>query len=151
MANQQLLEDAYIERCDKETEELIAKETFSFLTQPLDYLKKHKKEFLFLESKQFDAIHVDAVSLEVDDVFGTYDVMLGLRFQKKFGNVLKEELNQNLKGSEAKFDLLFSNEDGLWDLNFALNYVEGYREDLSIGEAFELIHQFLVKLVEKIK
>lgn len=151
MSNQQFLEDAYIERCDKETEELIAKETDSFLSQPLDHLKKHKKEFLFLESKQFEAIHVDAVSLEVDDVFGTYDVMLGLKLQKKFGNVLKEELNQNLKGSEAKFDLLFSNEDGLWDLNFALNYVNGFREDLSIGEAFELIHQFLVKLVEKVK
>lgn len=151
MSNQLLLEDAYIERCNKETEELIAKETHSFLSQPLDYLKKHNKEFLYIESKHFEEIHVDAVSLEADDVFGTYDVMLGLRLQKKFGNALKEELNHNLKGNDAKFDLLFSNEDGLWDLNFALNYVEGFNEALSIGEAYKLIHQFLVKLVEKIK
>ncbi|OIK15965.1 branched-chain amino acid aminotransferase [Bacillus sp. MUM 116] len=151
MSNQILFEDAYIERCNKETEELIAKEPDSFLNQPLEHLKKHKNEFLYLESKHFEGIHVDAVSLEVDDVFGTYDVMLGLKLQKKFGSALKEELNQTLSGNEARFDLLFSNEDGLWDLNFALNYVEGFKEEFSIREAFVLIYQFLAKLVERVK
>jgi hypothetical protein len=143
--------EAYIERCSKETETMIANESSSFLTKPITYLKEHKSEFIYVESVLFQEIGVEGVSLEVDDVFGTYDVMLGLKLQKKFEKVLKEHLNNSLQGDEAKFDLVFSHDDGLWDLNFALDYVEGYRENLSIHESLQLIHQFLSALVHTIK
>ncbi|WHY64826.1 branched-chain amino acid aminotransferase [Neobacillus sp. SuZ13] len=143
--------DAYIERCDKETENMLKNESSSFLNQPLDYLKKHKNEFIYMESNWFDVISVEAVSLEADDVFGTYDVMLGLKLQKKFDKSLKQHLNSFLHGEEAKFDLMFSQEDGLWNLNFALNYVEGFKEELTIGEAFQLIYRFLFQLVEAVE
>jgi hypothetical protein len=140
--------DAYIERCDKESENMIRNENSSFLSEPLVYLKKHKNEFIYLESNWFELIGIEAVSLEADDVFGTYDVMLGLKLQKKFEKILKEHLNSHLHGDEAKFDLMFSHDDGLWNLNFALNYVEGFTEEMTIGEAFLLIYRFLFKLVE---
>ncbi|MFK9093561.1 branched-chain amino acid aminotransferase [Bacillus salipaludis] len=143
--------DAYIERCDKETENMIRNESSAFLSEPLAYLKKHKNEFLYLESKWFDLVNVDAISLEADDVFGTYDVMLGLKVQKKFEKVLKEQLDSSLHGGEAKFDLIFSHEDGLWNLNFALNYVEGFHEEMTIGQAIQLIYRFLFKLVEVVE
>lgn len=143
--------DAYIERCDKETENMIKNETAAFLSQPLAYLKNNKQEFIYLESKLFDEIGVEAVSLEVDDVFGTYDVMLGLKLQKKFDKLLKEYLNEHHNGDEAKFDLMFSQEDGLWNLNFALNYVEGFKEDMLLSEAFIMIYQFLHSVVEAVK
>jgi hypothetical protein len=60
-------------------------------------------------------------------------------------------LNSQLYGDEAKFDLMFSLEDGLWNLNFALNYVEGFNEDITIGEAFQLIYRFLFQLVEAVE
>ncbi|MFF2445690.1 branched-chain amino acid aminotransferase [Neobacillus sp. NPDC058068] len=140
--------DAYIERCDKESENMIKNENSSFLSEPLVYLKKHKNEFIYLESNWFELIGVEAVSLEADDVFGTYDVMLGLKLQKKFEKTLKEHLNSHLQGGEAKFDLMFSHDDGLWNLNFALNYVDGFTEEITIGEALLLIYRFLFKLVE---
>jgi len=143
--------DAYIERCDKETENMLANESFSFLNQPIDYLKKQKKEFIYLESLWFDLISVEAVSLEVDDVFGTYDVMLGLKLQKKYDKMIREYLNAHLHGVEAKFDLMFNQDDGLWNLNFALNYVDGFHEDMSIGEAVQLIYRFLFKLGEAVE
>lgn len=143
--------DAYIERCDKETENMIKNESGAFLSNPLTYLKKNKQEFIYIESKWFDEIGVEAVSLEVDDVFGTYDVMLGLKLQKKFDKQLKEHLNSNLFGDEAKFDLMFSQDDGLWNLNFALNYVEGFKEEITLNEAFDMIYHFLIKLVEVVK
>jgi hypothetical protein len=143
--------DAYIERCSKETETMIANEPSSFLNQPITYLKEHKNEFIYVESIFFEQIGVEGVSLEVDDVFGTYDVMLGLKLQKKFEKMLKEQLNHSLHGDEAKFDLIFSHDDGLWDLNFALNYVDGYQENISLNDAFQIIHQFLTHLVETIK
>jgi hypothetical protein len=143
--------DAYIERCDKESENMLRNESSSFLNERLDYLKKHKNEFIYMESNWFDLISVEAVSLEADDVFGTYDVMLGLKQQKKFEKALKENLNSLLHGDEAKFDLMFSLEDGLWNLNFALNYVEGFHEEITIGEAFQLIYRFLFQLGEAVE
>ena len=143
--------DAFIERCSKETETMIANESSNFLNQPITYLKEHKNEFIYVESKLFEEIGIEGVSVEVDDVFGTYDVMLGLKLQKKFEKLLKEQLNHSLHGDEAKFDLVFSHDDGLWDLNFALNYVNGYTENISIHEALQLIHQFLTTLVHTVK
>ncbi|MCM3115617.1 branched-chain amino acid aminotransferase [Neobacillus sp. MER 74] len=143
--------DAYIERCDKETENMLKNESSAFLNERLDYLKKHKNEFIYVESNWFDLISVEAVSLEADDVFGTYDVMLGLKLQKKFEKSLRENLNSLLNGDEAKFDLMFSQDDGLWNLNFALNFVEDYKEELTIGEAFQLIYRFLFQLVEAVE
>jgi hypothetical protein len=143
--------DAYIERCSKETETMIANESSSFLNQPITYLKEHKNEFIYVESTLFEQVGVEGVSLEADDVFGTYDVMLGLKLQKKFEKMLKEQLNHSLHSDETKFDLMFSHDDGLWDLNFALNYVAGYNEDMTLNNAFQLIHQFLFNLVETVK
>ena len=143
--------DAYIERCDKESENMLKNETSAFLSEPLHYLKQHKNEFIYLESKWFDFVNVDAISLEVDDVFGTYDVMLGLKVQKKYDKQLREYLHAHLNGEDAKFDLMFSLDDGLWNLNFVLNYVEGFHEEMTMGEAFQLIYHFLFKLIEAVE
>jgi hypothetical protein len=142
--------DAYIERSDKESEDVISEEGQAFLEQPLNYLKKQMNEFIYLESNWFEIIGVDAVSLEVDDLFGTYDVMLGLKLQKKYESSIRMFLKDHL-GDEEKFDLIFSLEDGLWNLNFDLDSVEGFSETISLGEAFRLIYQFLFKLVEAVE
>ncbi len=143
--------DAYIERCDKETEETLSTESFAFLEQPIDYLQKHKNEFLYLESNWFELAGIDAVSFEVSDVFGTYDVMVGLKLQKKFELSLKESLSKELLGDEARFELIFNQKDGMWDLNFALNYVQGFNEDMSLEQAYRLIYRFIFKLVERVE
>jgi hypothetical protein len=142
--------DAYIERNDKESEEVISKESHIFLEQALNYLKKHMNEFIYLESNWFEIIGVDAISLEVDDLFGTYDVMLGLKLQKKFEPSIRMFLKEHL-GDEEKFDLIFSLEDGLWNLNFDLDSVEGFNETITLGRAFQLIYRFLFKLVEAVE
>jgi hypothetical protein len=139
--------DAKIERCDKESEELIAEETATFLNQPITFFMKHRNEFIYLESNWFEMIGVDAVSLEKDDVFGTYGVLLGLKLKKKFETSLKEHLRNELLGDETRFALMFNHDEGLWNLNFALNYLNGFKEELSIGEAYVLIYRFLFKLV----
>lgn len=144
-------QDAYIEKCDKNTEETLSEESFAFLEQPIDYLQKHKNEFLYLESKWLEIIGVDAITLELSDLFGTYDVMVGLQLQKKFEISLKENLRKELHGDEARFELIFNQTDGLFDLNFALNYVNGFKEKMSLEEAFRLIYRFLFKLVERME
>jgi hypothetical protein len=143
--------DAYIERGNKETEEFLDEESFEFLKQPISYFKERKNEFMYLESKWFDLIGVDAVSLEKDDVFGTYDVMLGLKLQKKFDSGIKKYLEENLLSEGSRYDLMFDANEGLWSLNFPLNGLEGYREELSVREAYTLIYGFLFKLAESIE
>jgi hypothetical protein len=143
--------DAYMERSNKESEELISEENSAFLSQPIEYLKKNKDEFLYFESQWFDLIGVEALSLEVDDVFGTYNAMFGLKFPKKMGEVLKAYLTKELQGGIGSFSLMFNQGDGLWDVNFALDNIKGFREDMSLEEAFNLIYHFLFIFVQTIE
>jgi hypothetical protein len=143
--------DAYVERGNKETEEFLGEESFEFLNQPIGYFKERKNEFMYLESKWFDLISVDAVSLEKDDVFGTYDVMLGLKVQKKYKAVIKKYLEENLHSEGARYNLMFDANEGVWNLNFPLNELERFKEDLSVREAYTLIYGFLFRLAESIE
>ncbi|MFF2856548.1 MULTISPECIES: branched-chain amino acid aminotransferase [unclassified Peribacillus] len=143
--------DAYMERSNKESEELISEENSAFLSQPIEYLKKNKDEFLYFESQWFELIGVEALSLENDEVFGTYNAMFGLKFQKKMGEVLKAYLTKELQGGIGSFSLMFNQGDGLWDVNFALDNLKGFKENLSLEEAFNLIYHFLFSLVQTIE
>lgn len=143
--------DAYIERCDKESEEVIAEESTAFLEKPMLYFKEHKNEFMYLETEVFDLIGVDAISIELDDVFGLYDAMLGLKLQKKYEPTIKEFLQTELLGDMVKYDLMFNPQDGLWHINFTLNYVEGFNEEMSIGAAYLLMYTFLFNLVKAVE
>ncbi len=144
-----LFAHAYIERGNKETEEFLGEESSDFLDRPISYFSEKKTEFMYLESKWFDLVGVDAVSFEKDDVFGTYDVMLGLKLQKKMEPAIKNYLEQHLE--DSGYDLMFDGNEGIWSLNFALNGLEGYKESLTIREAFSLIYTFLFKMAEFIE
>jgi hypothetical protein len=139
---------SYMERSEKELESLLAEESADFLKLPISYFRQHKNEFLYMESEWFELIGVDAISLETDDLFENYDVMLGLRLQKKYSSAIRSYLENELKNGETDFDLVF--EDAIWNLNFNLEAVEGFSETMTIGEAYELIYAFLFKLAESV-
>jgi hypothetical protein len=149
LSGEHRFDKAYIERGDKETEEFLGEESTEFLKQPISYFKERKNEFMYMESEWFDMVRVDAVSFENDDVFGLYDVMLGLKLQKKFEPAIKSYLKENLEGDG--YDLMFDGNEGVWSLNFALNGLSGYKEDLTVGEAYGLIYSFLFGLSEWIE
>ncbi|MCG7335915.1 hypothetical protein MHZ95_11545 [Sporosarcina sp. ACRSM] len=137
-----------IERCDKETEDVIQAEEPSFLDSSISYLKRHPNEFIYVESGAFDAIRVDAIAMEFDEVFETNVALFGLKLQKKFGAAIQSYMDDHLHGKVAKFSILFSGEDGLWDVNFALDAMEGFTEELSFKQVYDLIYRFVFKLVE---
>ncbi|MBK3497092.1 branched-chain amino acid aminotransferase [Viridibacillus sp. YIM B01967] len=139
------------ERCNKETEDLISTETAAFLNEPISYLKKQNNEFVYVESNIFELVRIDAIALEFDDVFETYTALFGLKLQKKFGDAIKTYLDTHLHGDNAKHSVMFSAEDGLWDVNFALGYVEGFNETQSFEEIYNMIYRFVFKLVEAIE
>lgn len=140
-----------IERCDKETEELITKEDVSVLQTPLKQLKEKRNEFLYVESPTFEQVKVEAISLELDDVFETYMALLGLKVQKKHTATIKTFLKDNLHGEFVNSSAMFSGEDGLWDLNIPLDCMEGFIEDMTIEEALTFTCNFLHSLVESIE
>jgi hypothetical protein len=142
--------EAYIERSDKETEEFIGEEKAEFLQKPITYFKEHKNEFMYMESQWFELVGVDAVSFEVDDVFGTYNVMIGLKLQKKIAAPITSFFENQLGGEEAKFELMFDGNEGIWNVNFALNDLIGFDETMTIAEAYSLIYQFLFNLAEAV-
>lgn len=143
--------DAYLERCEKATVALVLVETPQFLAEKVNHLKRHDGEFLYVESKLFDILGVDAISLELDDVFGTYTAMFGLKLQKKYEAAIKEYLDRHLTGEEGKYSVAFSSKDGLWDMNFALNYADGFKADMTLLEAYNLIYTFIFSMIEAIE
>ncbi|QCR32377.1 hypothetical protein [Lysinibacillus sp. SGAir0095] len=145
------LTDVYIERCDKDSEEVIAQVESLFLNTPLTHLKQHMNEFIYIESKAFEPIKTDSLSLEVDDVFKTFMVLLGLKVQKKHASIIKTYLEDNLQGKDIYSSLMFSGEDGLWDINIPLDNMVGFHKEMSIQEAISLIYSFLIELVSTIE
>jgi hypothetical protein len=143
--------DAYLERCEKETVALIIVETPKFLEEKISHLKTRMNEFLYVESKTFDLVSVDAVSLEVDDVFGTYTAMFGLKMKKNYESAIKEYLDENLFGEAGKYSVAFSGKDGLFDMNFALDYAAGFDEEMTLLEAYDLIYSFVFSMVAEIE
>lgn len=150
-ANELRFSNAYVERCEKETVALVLVEIPTFLKENIDFLKKHTKEFIYVESPSFELLGIDAISLELDDVFGTYTAMLGLKLQKKYEAAIKEYLDTHLTGDEGKYSVAFSGKDGLWDMNFALNYSKGFEDDITLLEAYNLTYAFIFSLVETIE
>ena len=137
-----------IERCDKETEDVIRAEEPSFLQDSISYLKEHPHEFVYVESNAFELIRIDAIAVEFDEVFDTNIALFGLRLHKKFGSAIQAYMDTHLHGDKTKFSVIFSGEDGLWDVNFALDAMEGFTVDLSFEKVYEMIYRFVFKLVE---
>ncbi|MFC4409685.1 hypothetical protein ACFOZY_04455 [Chungangia koreensis] len=144
------MEFTVIERCDKETEEVLAQEGASFLKEPVSYFKKHINEFVYTESPAFEEARIDSLSIELDEVFRLYMGLFGFRAQKKFGDSIKSFLKENLIGEEVRSSVMFSNEDGLWEMNIPLDSIEGFNEEMSMEDAAELMHRFLINLVNSI-
>lgn len=144
-------DDVYIEKCNKETEELISEETSTFMDQPIHYFLHHLEEFMYLESSWFDTIGVDAISFEMDSVFRTYDVMLGLKCQKKYEAKIQTFLSTNLIDENSTYEVLFNSNEGIWDVNFSINGIEGFKEDWTIREAYHAVYHFLFELREYIE
>ncbi|WP_391121918.1 branched-chain amino acid aminotransferase [Psychrobacillus sp. L3] len=139
---------ANIERFNKETDELISKDTVEFLKSPIVYFKEKQNEYLYLESDSFDVINVDAIALEFDEVFEVYTAMFGLALQKKFGPSLHEYLKEHFHTEIMNYSLMFSGEDGLWEVNLPLNYLKDFSEDFTLEETLHHLFSFIFSLVE---
>ncbi|MDM5298332.1 branched-chain amino acid aminotransferase [Bacillus pumilus] len=134
--------DIYIERVDKESEEMIQTESPSFLNTPLTYVKSHQKEFIYIESKWFDVVKVDGLAIEWDEVFQTYTVLFGLKRPKKDTGFLRELLS---KWNGAQ--LQFNGQDGLFDVNLPLLELEDIREEMSFIEIISAVYRCLFRLI----
>ncbi|MFS0781753.1 branched-chain amino acid aminotransferase [Bacillus sp. 1P06AnD] len=141
----------YLELCDKETENFISEQSEDFLSEPIAYFKRHQNEFLYIESAWFDCIGIEGISFEQDDVFKTYNVMTGLKVPKKYQQAIKDFLEDSLAGGQPLYSLMFSQNDGLWELNFTLDYVSGFDHGMTIQEALELIYQLVFSLGKAIE
>ncbi|MCY7474289.1 branched-chain amino acid aminotransferase [Bacillus safensis] len=134
--------DVYIERVDKESENMIQTENASFLNTPLTYVKKHQKEFIYIESKWFDVVKVDGLAIEWDEVFQTYTVLFGLKRPKKDTNILKDMLSP-LNGAQ----LQFNGQDGLFDVNLQLLELEDIHEDTAFIDVISAVYRFLFRMI----
>ena len=140
-----------MERCDKETEELLAEETSSFLATPIHYLKEHPTEFLYVASERLDVVRVESIALEFDEMFNVYSALFGLRLQKKQSEFLNTYLKAHLQHEEITYSLAFAEKDGLWDVNIALDAIDGFNKEMSIEAALVRLYRFIFALLEELE
>lgn len=140
-----------IERCNKETEELVAEETTLFLTKPVQYLKEHANEFMYVTSERFDVIRVDSFALEFDGAFGVYSALFGLRLQKKYSEFLHSYFKAHLQNEKMTYSAAFSGEDGLWEVNLALDALDGFSEQQSLDEVLAQLYSLVFGLLEELE
>ncbi|APT49812.1 branched-chain amino acid aminotransferase [Bacillus safensis] len=138
--------DVYIERVDKESEDMIQTENASFLNTPLTYMKKHQKEFIYIESKWFDVVKVDGLAIEWDEVFQTYTVLFGFKRPKKDTNILKDLLSP-LNGAQ----LQFNGQDGLFDVNLQLLELDDINEDTAFIDVISAVYRFLFRMIVQLE
>lgn len=113
----------------------------------VSYVKAHPNDYMFAEEPAFTTIGVDGVVLEMDDVFGTITALFGLQVQKKHGEWLKKYIDAKLGTAAGTRSLMFSADDGLWDVNIALDYVDGFAETKSFDETLELVYEFVFNML----
>lgn len=136
-----------LEVCSKETEDTLRAADVDFLQQPVSYLKDNQAEFIYAESQSFDAVRIDAIALEFDDAFNLNTALFGLKLQKKHGEAIRAYLKENVASKLGSSSAAFSGQEGLWELNIALDCLEGYRDDLTFEEMYMLLYRFIFNLI----
>lgn len=139
-----------VERCSKETEDTITAEAVTFVTTPIQYLKENQGEFIYLECTEFQDIRVDAVALEFDDAFSMYTALFGLKLQKKHSEAIHRYLKEHVKPALGSSSAAFSGQEGLWELNIAIDCIEGFNEQLTIEEVCHLLYHFVAQLIQSV-
>jgi len=141
----------YMELANKESDEVIKQGMpASFLEEKISLLKLNLEEYLYVEADLFTIIQVDGLTLEVDSVFRKYDALFGFRAPKKQEQLIRAYFVEQL-GEEATYSLMFNGQDGLWDVNFPIENVDGFTEDLTVAETLELFYQFMFELGKKLE
>ncbi|GKV69450.1 hypothetical protein NCCP2716_19480 [Sporosarcina sp. NCCP-2716] len=135
---------------DKETDEERTPEQ-ALSNTPVSYVKQHPGDYVYAEEPLLSTVGIDGVSLEVDDVFGTVTALFGLRVQKKYGEQLKTYIDSKLGTAPGTRSLMFSNEDGLWDVNIALDYAEGFSEDFTFDETVQFLYDLVFRMLAELE
>ncbi|GEK32848.1 hypothetical protein [Kurthia sibirica] len=139
-----------IEICNKETEELIATEGAAFLTEKVSRLKEKNEEFIYIESAEYEAHKIDAIVFEYDEMFNVYSALFGLRLKKMYSAAMQNFFKENLTDLLGSSSAIFEANEGIWEINIALNAIKGFTGEETIEEANALIVDFVDQLVAAI-
>ena len=139
-----------VERCHKETEEIVAVEQAAFLQQPITFLKKEIEQFLYVGAAEFEAVKMDAVVIEFDEMFKVHTALFGLSIQKKYSQALKVYLRDHLKGMLGSSSAMFNGDEGLWEVNIAFEAMDSFTGEETIEQALEQLIAFVKAMLEEV-
>lgn len=139
-----------LERCHKETEQTLAVEETAFLQQPITYFKKEIEQFLYVGASEFEAVKMDAVVIEFDEMFKVHTALFGLSIQKKYSQALKGYLRDHLKGMLGSSSAMFNGDEGLWEVNIAFEAMEGFTGEETIEQAIEKLIAFVSMMLAEV-
>jgi len=91
-------------------------------------------------------ISTESFILEVDSVFKSYELLLGLQLQKKFEKDIRSFIEDALEGDNIRYSLMFNGQEGLWEVNLPLEKINGFNKEMTVSEAIKLAYLFLFDL-----
>ncbi|WP_445486954.1 hypothetical protein [Niallia sp. 03133] len=142
----------YMELADKESDDIVKENMEStFLEEKMHYFEKNLDYYLYMETEAFQLIKIDAVTLEVDSVFRTYEAMFGLKLPKKLETSIRAYFDQIITNKEQTYNLIFNNQDGLWEVNFPIETLSDFSKNMEIREAMQLIYSFLFQMEKNLE
>lgn len=145
------IEVQLVEICHKETEEVSETKSSSFANESIQYVHDHPESFLYIEAADFEKLGMTGIAIEMDDVFKTSTALFGLQLQKKYRNNLLSFLSSKLCGDFIPYSIQFSDKDGLWDVNIALDAIDGFSPSLTIQKTVELLYTFVFSMIETVE
>ncbi|WP_445506895.1 hypothetical protein [Niallia sp. 03190] len=145
-------QNLYLELVNKESDETIQDNiNLDFLSEKMNYFEQHLDHYLYLETDAFEIIGIDGLIFEVDSVFRTYEVIFGLKLPKKLGDAIRSYFNESIKKEGITYNLLFNDQEGLWEVNFPIEALNTFSKDMEINEALQLVYLFLFQMEDEIE
>ncbi|MGP7815773.1 hypothetical protein [Niallia sp. 01092] len=145
-------QNLYLELVNKESDERIQDNiNLDFLSEKMNYFEQHLDHYLYLETDTFEIIGIDGLIFEVDSVFRTYEVIFGLKLPKKLGDAIRSYFNESIKKEGLTYNLLFNDQEGLWEVNFPIEALNTFSKDMEINEALQLVYLFLFQMEDEIE
>ena len=80
-----------------------------------------------------------------------YTALFGLKLQKKHSEAIRSYLKEHVKSALGSSSAAFSGQEGLWELNIAVDCIEGFNDQLSIEEVCELLYEFVAQLIKTVE
>ena len=77
--------------------------------------------------------------------------MFGLYIQKKYSAEIRAFLDEHYNSEKMQYSMMFAANEGLWEINLPINYLNGFNDSSSIEEMYQFLYSLIFRLAATIE